>query len=412
MVRDLYILSDSPLSLERTIIRKKYPINPLLFSEIHVVTDKKFKVGDLVLFRLLRNGCYNDMETLWGNRVPLKKGKYYIGVLCERGSTKFITAEFSSNKIKKNTVFNFVAQGGGIGTATGYSPALSQRNLGAPYVRVEGLLATKDGKILNIKNNTHSIANNIGKTKNIPTLLILGSGTDTGKTTIACKIIKELKQKGVSCATLKASGTGWYEDSLMHQNAGAFPSLNFTFVGLPTTYYVPKKTYLKYLSRLLSFFSDPRRIPENWIHPKLRRKKRMTPELLVIEHGGDLIFANIPTFLSSSQLMKNVFGIVICNESVVSVIGAINQLKKYQPNKNKKVKIYVSAPISMNPEAVYKRLETLLRKRIISSVFDVKKNIILQKKKRLSCKEYAKHYKNIDSIKILVEKIIADVGRN
>ena len=98
------------------------------------------RVGDVILFRPIEQGAYRDMETTWGDRVNLVPGRIYMGVICERSSTKFFTASFSGKRLSyDNLVLQFVAQAGGIGYCTGYSPSLRQQNGSGRSANVEVL---------------------------------------------------------------------------------------------------------------------------------------------------------------------------------------------------------------------------------------------------------------------------------
>ena len=96
-----------------------------------------------MLFRVLEPGPFPDMETTWGGRVAVVPGRIYIGVICERNSTKFFAASFGEKRCSYHKlVLQWVAQSGGIGYCTGYSPALSgQTGYGRPAdVEVIGIL--------------------------------------------------------------------------------------------------------------------------------------------------------------------------------------------------------------------------------------------------------------------------------
>jgi hypothetical protein len=95
IVRDLDWLADSFADLEAAILASR-PLETVLSPSLELRSGNclTVRVGDVVLFRPIEQGAYLDMETTWGDRVNLVPGRIYMGVICERSSTKFFTASF------------------------------------------------------------------------------------------------------------------------------------------------------------------------------------------------------------------------------------------------------------------------------------------------------------------------------
>jgi len=408
MIRDLTLLSDKPEELEGEIQRSPDWISPELFKDFDVARGNRIfgSIGDVVVFTLKTRGSYSEMETLWGAKVPLDINKHYIGVLCERGSTKLMTAEFPRLPfpITDGLELQFVAQAGGIGYVTGFSPQLKKEaGIGvACDVELEGIVWSEKGAV-NIS-ETAIAPPKIFKAEEIPpNILILGTATDVGKTTIAKELIGGLSKK-FACGAVKASGTGWYEDSLLHLNAGALPVLNYTFAGLPTTYYVDEKKYVKSMKAIYWLMAHPEKMKREYLPPEERDRNLRRLDVIVTEHGGDLVWANIPSFLKNKELMRSVFCIVVCCESAVGLLGALNELKRVGV-RNSRIMIYASVPLT-NPEAFFKRVQTLIGAGI-TGVVDVNK----PQNTGDARKAYSIHYKAILSPDELVEILGKDLNR-
>lgn len=386
MIRDLSILTDRPEELEAVIRSAPESIPASFFSDMRVAfgSDIEARIGDIVVYRLKTPGAYPDIEVLWGERIPLKIDGEYIGVLCERGSTKLLTAEFRSEiKFEENLELQLVAQAGGIGFATSSSPIL-EKEYGcgtASDVQVLGALYSENQrKILNTMETFHPNSTVSSLEAMPPGILVLGTATDVGKTTVVCTLLSELS-KHHSCAAIKASGSGWYEDSLLHLKSGAFPVLNFTFAGIPTTYYLDEERYLDAMHWLFNLTSDPASIPEKFLPPETRNRALSKPDLMLVEHGGDLIWASVPTFLQDDRLMASMKTIIVCSESALSLIGALDELLRMGIKNSQERQIYASIPL-VNPEGFYKRLEEPLQTGVLEGVFDLNKPMLLGEKER------------------------------
>lgn len=378
MVRDLSLLSPHPSRLEAEILGNKNPITPNVLHDVPVINEagRELSVGDVVVFRMGANrGAYPDMETLWGGRVDLTSGFNYVGVICERLSSKLITAEFEETpRLGKNLDLQLIAQAGGIGFATGFSPSLRKEyGTGVPAdVEILGCVGHQNNpaKNLNIIQHTPLYGYETAQ-RNIPHVLCVGTATDVGKTTVMGALIESLSRRFV-CTAVKASGTGWYEDTQIHMDRGAKLGFNYTHVGLPTTYNLPEDLYLSRISRVLSMATSPEHLPYHLLPPKLRGEKLKTPDLVFIEHGGDIIEANIPAYLENKNLMRDVKAIVVCSESAISLSGALSEITERTTKSNCKPLIYANMPL-VNPQGFMRRVEPLLDNGSLAGVIDVNK---------------------------------------
>jgi hypothetical protein len=405
MIRDLTPLTDQPPELEAEILADAEALRTTLRPSLRLLIDsaQPARVGDLVLFKLLNMGSYPYMETLWGGHTPFEVGGEYIGVLCECGTTRHIAAEFITPiSYGERLELQLVSESGGIGYATGFSPKYQkQHGSGRPAdVEILGALYDeREQRVLNTLDQARLDDPDIRLQPLPPTVLMLGVGTDVGKTTAACALINELSAD-YRCAAIKASGTGGYEDAHFMQRNGAFPSLSFTVAGLPTTYYIPPRQFLNCMYQVFNACADPASLPDRMLHPEVRDRPRQRPEIIVVEHGGDLIWADIPIFLRDPALMAAVRVIVLCSDSAMSLIGAVEELRSLGVENGARVKLFASAPL-LNVEGFYRRVERLVHEGLIAGVFDVNKPALVGEKEQ-RC-GYSAHYEAVLSR--------ADLGR-
>jgi hypothetical protein len=97
----------------------------------------------------------------------------------------------------------------------------------------------------------------------------------------------------------------------------------------------------------------------------------LRPDLTLVELGGDLIEAGGPDFLSDRRCMESVAAVVICSESVVGAMGALEIARKCLPP-GLSPAIYLSL-WACNPQAFYARSTPLLSRGEIDGVLDVNK---------------------------------------
>ncbi len=376
MMRDLDWLTEDVPALEAA-IHNTQRLDHLLREDLEIRSGEQLtaRVGDVVLFRVLEPGPFADMETIWGGRVAVVAGQIYIGVICERNSTKYFAASFSQKSCSYHKlVLQWVAQSGGIGYCTGYSPALAgQTGYGKPAdVEVIGILYDSTRKAyLNTVSISGLESSDLQSHVGIPpTLLVLGTTTDVGKTTVACRLLQGLS-KQFACAAIKASGTEWYQDSLLHRDSGAAWAMNFGFVGLPTTYSDDGSLYRHALHKLYQYIDDPSRLPLYKRPPVARYEKWPRPDILLVEHGGDILGANVPTFLDDDYLIKPVRMIIVCSESALAMVGALQELSARRIGA-RPCKLYAAMP-RINPEGFIDRLAPHIGAGQLHGIVDINK---------------------------------------
>lgn len=68
-----------------------------------------------------------------------------------------------------------------------------------------------------------------------PTVLIIGTSMEAGKTVAACAIVRRLRARGLRVAGAKLTGVGRFRDILAMRDAGAGAVFDFVEAGLPST---------------------------------------------------------------------------------------------------------------------------------------------------------------------------------
>jgi hypothetical protein len=203
-----------------------------------------------------------------------------------------------------------------------------------------------------------------------PRVVLVGTGPNVGKTAATCALLSAFSRTH-ACAAVKVSGTGGFEDSVRHLAAGAGLALTFIMLGLPSTYGIARDLFQSTSRRLLGLAENPAGLPGWCLAPAQRDRPGARPDLTLVELGGDLIEAGGPDFLSDPQCMESVAAIVICSESVVGAIGALEITRNCLPS-GLSPAIYLSL-WACTPQAFYARSMPLLLRHEIDGVLDVNK---------------------------------------
>ncbi|ENH95633.1 hypothetical protein J416_15087 [Gracilibacillus halophilus YIM-C55.5] len=280
------------------------------FNEIENIgiVGGRGKIGDIILLRsITSNGVYDTVEDINGRHVKIYKGDCFVGVLGNRESSKLLLGGIPEKglDITEGTRLHLLTDGGIVGQIV-YTPDYLEKPMELECI---GLLK-KDNVILNtleINGKKSSKLNNI-----VPIILTTATGTSAGKTTLTSKIINQLS-KDYNIAALKLAGTGCLEDILRLKDAGAKWTMDFPDVGLPSTY-VHKDIYLPRIRYLINKISE------------------YTPDFIIAELGGDLLWANIPSILQDKMIMNNVSSILLVPLDSVGAIGSDYLLKKWNVN--------------------------------------------------------------------------------
>jgi hypothetical protein len=169
-------------------------------------------------------------------------------------------------------------------------------------------------------NLLHLARTPIATNLSIPIVCIAGTSAEAGKTTLASKVISILthvQKRRVGC--IKATGTGGLPDCDAYRNMGAEIVLDQVDAGLPTTY------------------TDPSRVQE-FLPRSFLLCEDAGVDVVVVELGGDIIWANNTTLLSMPifrDALHRLF--LLCNDTMAAIgarefLSGRVHLHPYEPN--------------------------------------------------------------------------------
>ncbi len=184
--------------------------------------------GDIVAVKIVsEGGSYDKVEAIGGETHTLEKGMNIIGVLCERKAVKGFVG-LMPDKAKKGDVLDFIGGGGAIGKCVS-----SFEELGEPFsVEFLGFLV-EEGEKMNVKEFSINMDTELNGCA--PIIMVSGTRMDSGKTTLASNLIKELSKRGLSVGAAKLTGFTRQRDRIKMEEYGAVVSMDFVDAGLLST---------------------------------------------------------------------------------------------------------------------------------------------------------------------------------
>ncbi|MDH3207669.1 MAG: DUF1611 domain-containing protein [Gemmatimonadota bacterium] len=195
--------------------------------------DYQPRAGDLVLARIEALGHHTRLQLPNGRRRQLFEGDDVIVAYADRYAPQQFEAHVPANLGRCHLV-----AGGGVA-----SQVLSQHQRirrGATLIRPLGLIAAdRHGPQLNTRD--FALPRIEPRRRDIPIVAVLGTAMDSGKTTTAAFFARGLSRYGMRVGYAKVTGTGASGDPTLVVDAGADPVLDFTDIGLVSTYRVGER---------------------------------------------------------------------------------------------------------------------------------------------------------------------------
>ena len=140
-----------------------------------------------------------------------------------------------------------------------------------------------------------------------PTVVLVGTCMDAGKTTAAAALIHELTRRGVDVAAGKLTGVSLRRDVLAMADCGANPVSTFTDFGVVTT-------------------SDDNAVPA--AHGLMAHLAGSAPDVMVLEMGDGLLGTyGVRALLDDPALRKAMRCVVLCAQDPVGAWGGVRLLE-------------------------------------------------------------------------------------
>ena len=184
--------------------------------------------GDLVLAVITEVGQHKRLELRDGRRADLFPGDEIV--VCY--GSRYAPDQFEAEVPLRIEPCALVAAGGVAGRM------VTAHDKVAEPTRIEplGVLTTENGRPVNLRD--WALPATEASRPAPPTIAVLGTSMNSGKTTTAAHLVRGLSRAGLRAGAAKVTGTGAGGDVWLLQDAGATPVLDFTSVGHVSTYRV------------------------------------------------------------------------------------------------------------------------------------------------------------------------------
>jgi len=302
MSEDLNILINKLKSNDRDIIwtssvRRFYYLKDKVNYELCYGIGK---IGDVVIAKLIKPDIA-EIEFPDGRIGVCYKNQFIVGALGYRESTISYVGKIP----KRGIIINFKNRGKlSLLSKSGLMGILISKSIyyQSPP-KLESISLFRDmNQILNLKNFAISNSNDL---KNLaPLIIIAGSSSECGKTTIASHLTRGLVNQNFKVAAAKLTGAGSMRDKLKLIDSGAFPVYDFVDSGLVST---PDSssilTHAKYILNKIMEESEP--------------------DLIIIELAGSILVEANKAILSNKEIIKKIKGIIFVANDEIGAIGGV-----------------------------------------------------------------------------------------
>lgn len=258
--------------------------------------------GDLVLARVERLGQHKKLELTDGRRAALHLGDEIIVAYADR----YAPDQFESHVPVRLGPTQLVASGG-------IASEMLSRNRGvrnATDIVPIGLVANDRGEPVNVADAALGTPGPLAA--RLPTIAVVGTSMNAGKTTTAHTIVHSLVKSGHRPGATKVTGTGSGGDYWVMIDAGAHLMLDFTDVGMASTYRMDFPKVERKAVELLDHLTEA------------------GCGVLVVEVADGLFQRETAKLLTSDVFRGRIDGIVIAAPDAMGAVGSLLHPRKLE----------------------------------------------------------------------------------
>ncbi len=251
------------------------------------------KAGDLMLCQITDIGQHKNIQL-----ADRRLSKSYPGdlvVLCL--GDRYAPDQFLASAIIDDDTIDLVAGGGVAGRVDA-----SHDSMRIPTrLKPMGLLTGAGGQVLNVADYALPA---MPPNNDVTVIGVFGASMNSGKTTAATNLAHGLIRSGYAAAGVKATGTGAFGDFNSFEDGGA-PALDFTDVGMATTFRMP-------LERIEAGFDT-----------LVATAAARGAEVVVVEIADGVFQQETREILKSSSIRNRLDGILFAAPDALSALGGV-----------------------------------------------------------------------------------------
>ncbi len=255
--------------------------------------------GDLLLARITRLGQHKRIELKNGRRAHLHLGDE---IIVSYGA-RYAPDQFEAYVPEHFDECDLVAAGGIAAEATSRHGQIKTATRITPI----GLLADHQGKRINL--NRFSLPVPAGAFNRPKVYGVLGTSMNAGKTTCAGMMIHGFTEQGLSVGAAKVTGTGAGCDAWVFADAGADKVLDFSDMGVPSTFGLD-------LFQLESIMTG-----------LIHNLSQSGAEVIVMEIADGLLQQETAALVNSPCFRRICDGVIFAAPDAMGAIAGVNHLR-------------------------------------------------------------------------------------
>ena len=218
-------------------------------DELSIFDEIDCKIGQLIAVKVISvNPNYNKLELVSGRITELTEGDVIIGALGNRIASSGMTGTVPE-ELNKHDKIHVLNLGGVIGACKDFNILLGP----ATECEVLGSIIDNSNKQLNLQDFSKIKINK--NVSHVPSIAVIGTGIDSGKTTVTSFIIKTLSKYYEKINACKLAGTASQKDLYSYEDNGAFKTSDFVDYGLPSTCMTDKSVIQECSSSIINHIS-------------------------------------------------------------------------------------------------------------------------------------------------------------
>ena len=262
--------------------------------------DRDPRANDVVLGRIVDIGRHGAVELACGRKADLHLGDLIVGAFGNR----YATNQYEGRVPPRLDYYHMLSQGAVFGQVVSAPYSISDPTVIEPL----GFLNDGTGAAINL---SHFGLMPLALAELTPTLLVLGSSMDAGKTTTAATLVRGLSLAGWRVHAGKLTGTGCAKDIHKMRDAGAQKVLDFTHCGYAATAATSDQELDAISSRLIEHLSQE------------------APDILILEIADGIVQTETDRLAKMLSEKRKVDGVILAIHDVLSA-GPAAQLIEHK----------------------------------------------------------------------------------
>ncbi|MEM8871149.1 MAG: DUF1611 domain-containing protein [Pseudomonadota bacterium] len=256
------------------------------------------EAGDLMLCEITEIGQHKKIQLAERRASTSYPGDLVVLCLGDR----YAPDQFLSSAVIDDDLTDLVAGGGVVGRIDAAHDFMEEPTRLKPI----GLLTGARGQVLNVADYALPA---MPADSDVTVIGVFGASMNSGKTTAATSLAHGLIRSCYAAAGVKATGTGAFGDFNSFEDGGA-PALDFTDVGMATTFRMP-------LERI-----------EDGFETLVATAAARGAEVVVVEIADGVFQQETRQILHSSRIRDRLDGILFAAPDALSALGGVTVLNQ------------------------------------------------------------------------------------